>query len=269
MSDKILSFTQRSLAEALDNVRCLSDLGPELIAEQVFSTLAQQPAAVVPGIPAQWEQSLSHCWPEDADDRDGDWFIGAIDEDGNRYEVVRVEASQYDAAGESQKIAETIISLWSFAAAEQPAGTKSDKYRAELYDEVWEEARALGFGNVTEALSALARQQLDEKPDASAQLASIEAMCAMVEAREWADHVGVGEIGKRVESAISTLRNELQEAQRTAMDEHPDAVRVLHELPVDDIERRVASGHLRCTCPSGDGSLRWPCPAHPPSVSRT
>ncbi|QXH44231.1 hypothetical protein KSS93_15130 [Pseudomonas xanthosomatis] len=21
---------------------------------------------------------------------------------------------------------------------------------------------------------------------------------------------------------------------------------------------------LTCTCPSGDGSLRWPCPAHPP-----
>lgn len=20
-----------------------------------------------------------------------------------------------------------------------------------------------------------------------------------------------------------------------------------------------------CTCPSGDGSLRWPCPAHPPT----
>lgn len=20
----------------------------------------------------------------------------------------------------------------------------------------------------------------------------------------------------------------------------------------------------RCTCPSGDGSLRWPCPSHPP-----
>lgn len=19
-----------------------------------------------------------------------------------------------------------------------------------------------------------------------------------------------------------------------------------------------------CTCPSGDGSLRWPCPVHPP-----
>lgn len=23
---------------------------------------------------------------------------------------------------------------------------------------------------------------------------------------------------------------------------------------------------LRCTCPSGDGSLRWPCPAHPPEA---
>ncbi|MDH0340659.1 hypothetical protein [Chromobacterium haemolyticum] len=23
---------------------------------------------------------------------------------------------------------------------------------------------------------------------------------------------------------------------------------------------------LRCTCPSGDGSLRWPCPRHPPSI---
>ena len=21
----------------------------------------------------------------------------------------------------------------------------------------------------------------------------------------------------------------------------------------------------QCTCPSGDGSLRWPCPVHPPS----
>lgn len=118
-------------------------------------------------------------------------------------------------------------------AAEQPAGTTSDQYRAELYDEVWQEARALGFGNVTEALSALARQQLDEKPDASAQLASIEAMCAMIEAREWADHAGVGEIGKRVESAISTLRNGLQEAQRTAMAEQPDTVKVPRELLAD------------------------------------
>ncbi|OQS36116.1 ead/Ea22-like family protein [Chromobacterium haemolyticum] len=24
----------------------------------------------------------------------------------------------------------------------------------------------------------------------------------------------------------------------------------------------------RCTCPSGDGSLRWPCPRHPPSIPK-
>lgn len=23
-----------------------------------------------------------------------------------------------------------------------------------------------------------------------------------------------------------------------------------------------------CTCPSGDGSLRWPCPVHPPKEER-
>lgn len=54
MSDKILSFTQRTLAEALDNVRCLSDIGPELIAEQVFANLAKQPAQAA--VPANYER---------------------------------------------------------------------------------------------------------------------------------------------------------------------------------------------------------------------
>ncbi len=55
-------------------------------------------------------------------------------------------------------------------ATDQPTGTKSDQYRAELYDEVWEEARALGFGNVTEALSALARLKAAEQPDTGHEL---------------------------------------------------------------------------------------------------
>lgn len=29
--------------------------------------------------------------------------------------------------------------------------------------------------------------------------------------------------------------------------------------------RRPEPEGLRCTCPSGDGSLRWPCPSHPPT----
>lgn len=35
--------------------------------------------------------------------------------------------------------------------------TTGDKYRAELYDEVWQKARDMGFGNVTEALLKLER----------------------------------------------------------------------------------------------------------------
>ncbi|SER56061.1 hypothetical protein SAMN05216409_1512 [Pseudomonas lutea] len=43
------------------------------------------------------------------------------------------------------------------APADQAEGTTSDKYRAELYDEVWHKARDMGYGNVTDALVALER----------------------------------------------------------------------------------------------------------------
>jgi hypothetical protein len=42
-------------------------------------------------------------------------------------------------------------------AAPVASGTTSDKYRAELYDEVWQRARDMGYGNVTEALVELER----------------------------------------------------------------------------------------------------------------
>lgn len=42
-------------------------------------------------------------------------------------------------------------------------GTTSNKYKAELYDEVWQKARALGFSNVTMALDAL--YKLSVKPE--------------------------------------------------------------------------------------------------------
>jgi len=37
-------------------------------------------------------------------------------------------------------------------------GTNSDKYKAELYDEVWQKARSLGFGSVTDALASLEKR---------------------------------------------------------------------------------------------------------------
>lgn len=47
-------------------------------------------------------------------------------------------------------------------AAQQDNSTSGNKYRAELYDEVWQKARDLGFGNVTMALDAL--EKLGLKP---------------------------------------------------------------------------------------------------------
>lgn len=43
------------------------------------------------------------------------------------------------------------------------SGTTSDQYRAELYDEVWEKARDMGYGNVTDALVALKRMKADHE----------------------------------------------------------------------------------------------------------
>ncbi|MFJ2455409.1 hypothetical protein ACIOWK_27355 [Pseudomonas protegens] len=45
-----------------------------------------------------------------------------------------------------------------------PISSSSDKYKAELYDEVWQLARGMGFGNVTDALMKLQSQLQGEPP---------------------------------------------------------------------------------------------------------
>ncbi len=45
-----------------------------------------------------------------------------------------------------------------------PVSSTSDKYKAELYDEVWQLARDMGFGNVTDALMKLQSQLQGEPP---------------------------------------------------------------------------------------------------------
>lgn len=47
---------------------------------------------------------------------------------------------------------------------------------------------------------------------------------------------------------------------------HENAARRLWvNFMLDSAPQPVAVPDKECTCPSGDGSLRWPCPAHPPS----
>lgn len=46
-----------------------------------------------------------------------------------------------------------IFNLYAEPPAPVATGTASDKYKAELYDEVWQKARDMGYNNVTDALS--------------------------------------------------------------------------------------------------------------------
>lgn len=46
----------------------------------------------------------------------------------------------------------------------------------------------------------------------TAQLKSIDAMCAMIEEREWAEHVGEGATGQRVEACFTQLHNDITAA---------------------------------------------------------
>lgn len=51
-----------------------------------------------------WGKSLTDVWPAEPDFTDA-YQAGAIDEDGNRYPVIDVDAWQYDAPGDSEKLA--------------------------------------------------------------------------------------------------------------------------------------------------------------------
>ena len=82
--------------------------------------LAAAPAQDVTGLveaisPAlHWAGSFRDAWPEDSEYPDGAWVVGAV-LDGEQYPIITVNADQYDAPGDSEKIARAIIALWAAA----------------------------------------------------------------------------------------------------------------------------------------------------------
>ncbi|HBQ1252970.1 TPA: DUF551 domain-containing protein [Klebsiella pneumoniae] len=58
-------------------------------------------------------------------------------------------------------------------------------------------------------------------------------------------------------------------AIRACLSEFPESARDIVEECADIAENACRAAMLQaspvCTCPSGDGSLRWPCPVHPGS----
>ncbi|UNY40178.1 hypothetical protein KLEP174_gp56 [Pseudomonas phage vB_PcuM_ KLEP17-4] len=71
---------------------------------------AQQPGVV---LPEQWSKSFSECWPVEQDDPEGDWAVGTVMRDGDEIycPVIMIEAAQYDAPGESEKIAKALVAI--------------------------------------------------------------------------------------------------------------------------------------------------------------
>ncbi len=73
---------------------------------------------------------------------------GLLWSDGEEHEMASARAEGY-----------MTRTLYLDSAEQQDTGTDSDKYKAELYDEVWAKAKSMGFMNVTMAL-----EKLVEKP---------------------------------------------------------------------------------------------------------
>ncbi|GEM_PF-5422649 len=90
------------------------------IAEDALAKAPERRQVAAVADAGNWEKSFGSAWPVDVDEPEGAWVIGTIDEDENKYPIIMVEADQYDAPGESEKLANAIIALWSQAFAAPP-----------------------------------------------------------------------------------------------------------------------------------------------------
>lgn len=86
-----------------------------VVNQQFTAEQGERQEAVCMRSVGHWGKSLAAIWPEDEAEQDGPWVIGTIDEDGNKYPVVSIDADQYDAPGDSKLLAEKLQALWAAA----------------------------------------------------------------------------------------------------------------------------------------------------------
>lgn len=99
---------------------------PWHLAEAALIAGDQQPSAPISAANdhdlSHWAASLKSTWPVEPLDPQGAWMIGSIDDHGDgdqtHYPVITVEADQYDAPGDSEKIAKALSALWQQAFAQ-------------------------------------------------------------------------------------------------------------------------------------------------------
>lgn len=67
-----------------------------------------------------------------------------------------------------------------------------------------------------------------------------------------------------IDAARKVVREALDSVAVHPCDENNDTVRARGLIgPVSELHAVMLAAAPACTCPSGDGSLRWPCPEHP------
>lgn len=147
---------------------------------------------------------------------------------------------------------EVVMLYTATPAAEQPYSTTSDKYRAELYDEVWQKARDMGYGNVTEALIALERMKSDTATISAALDEALKQRCRELEVDITTLSDGLRQavlIGAVAEEERDQLRAEVEVLRRDA-----ELFRRLRDLPY---ELLGASGVPCVAVPEGPRSGRY------------
>jgi len=165
-----LSFGSGSHADAKqDHYNTLREL-----AEDARSILTATPATPVQKAqePVAWQARFTgHEWAPCA--KEHHLLVKANPHEWKDYETRELYAhpptteqlSCPQCAGTGYDCPDCIVAAERPECAEQPCSTNSDRYRAELYDEVWQKARDIGYGNVTEALIALGRIKAAEQAD--------------------------------------------------------------------------------------------------------
>lgn len=141
-----------------------------------------------------WEKSLTAAWPADADHPQDEWVIGAIDEEGNKYDVITVDANQYDAPGDSEKIARALIALLAQAFSElqpdnhveevrtlvEPAPAQDQRESVEVV--AWlREWKASNRGGIDAGLSKTSLDGLRKSLGADAQIVSDEPLMTVTQ----------------------------------------------------------------------------------------
>lgn len=151
MSNETISVPREKLAALI--AQCLDDApgNPDIILEELRALLAQ------PAEQHQGEPIRLTAVAELVDDGDGGLEPSWILEGGTAELFAGMTLLVADNAPDLCH-EDGSAEVYTRPGALLDTGTSSDKYKAELYDEVWQLAQSMGFGNVTDALMKLERQ---------------------------------------------------------------------------------------------------------------